>query len=286
MLLRRGTGEDCLVIIYSPKPENLGKRCVFLQSVINIGRGSENHLVLESDSVSRRHCRLKKKDGTWTITDLNSTNGTYVNDLQVKTYQLQRGDQIKVGDTIFKYLSGSDIENQYHEAIYRMTIIDGLTSTYNKRFIIETLQREISRARRHSRPLSLLMCDIDHFKHVNDTYGHLAGDYVLKELVNTVRSILRPDDVMGRYGGEEFVLILPETDLEGALEVAERMRKAIESHEFTFEGERIEGQDYDGITISVGVTQLAAKWLEQSFIKAADEKLYEAKHAGRNRSVS
>lgn len=286
MLARRSVGEDCLVIIYSPKAEDLGKRCVFLQSVINIGRGSENHLVLESDSVSRRHCRLKKKDGAWTVTDLNSTNGTYVNDVQVKSYQLQRGDQIKVGDTIFKYLSGSDIENQYHEAIYRMTIIDGLTSTYNKRYIVETLQREISRARRHSRPLSLLMCDIDHFKHVNDTYGHLAGDYVLKELVNTVRSILRPDDVMGRYGGEEFVLILPETDLKGALEVAERMRMAIESHEFVFEGERIEGQETDGITISVGVTQLAAKWLEHSFIKAADEKLYEAKHAGRNRSVS
>ncbi|MCB9667625.1 MAG: GGDEF domain-containing protein [Myxococcales bacterium] len=285
LVLRKGTGDDCLVIIYSPKPENLGKRCVFAQSAINIGRGGENQLVLESDSVSRRHCRIRRRGGLWTITDLNSTNGTYVNDVQIKSYALQRGDQLKVGDTIFKYLSGSDIESQYHEAIYRMTIIDGLTTTYNKRFIIETLQREISRARRHTRPLSLLMCDIDHFKYINDNYGHLAGDYVLKELVQTARAILRPDDVMGRYGGEEFVLVLPETDLPGAVEVAERMRKAIESHEFRFEGEPIVGQGHPGLTISVGATELAEGWSDSDFLKAADEKLYEAKRAGRNRSV-
>ncbi len=286
LVFRTGGGEDCLVIIYSPKQENLGKRCVFGQDAVNIGRGIENQLVLESDSVSRRHCRIQKQNNAWVISDLNSTNGTYVNDVQIKSYALQKGDQLKVGDTIFKYLSGSDIENQYHEAIYRMTIIDGLTTTFNKRYIIETLQREISRARRHSRPLALLMCDIDHFKHINDTYGHLAGDYVLKELVNTVRSILRPDDVMGRYGGEEFVLVLPETDLKGALEVSERMRKVVESHPFSFEGELLNGKEHHGITISIGVTELAEEWLDQDFLKAADEKLYEAKKAGRNQSAS
>ncbi|QQR88666.1 MAG: GGDEF domain-containing protein [Myxococcales bacterium] len=281
-MLRKGTGEDCVVVIYSPKPENLGRRCLFVQDTINIGRGSENDLVLESDSVSRRHCRISRNGVQWRITDLDSTNGTYVNDEQVKDYNLTRGDQIKIGDTIFKYLSGSDIESQYHEAIYRMTIIDALTTTYNKRYILETLDKEISRARRHARPLSLLLCDLDHFKQINDSYGHLAGDYVLKELVTTVRGILRPDDVLGRYGGEEFMVVLPETDIEGAKEVGERMRKAVEAHDFIFEEERIENGPQSGVAISVGATQLKSDWSAQEIIKSSDAKLYEAKAAGRN----
>ncbi|MEM9069039.1 MAG: GGDEF domain-containing protein [Myxococcota bacterium] len=267
---------DCLVVIYSTDARQLGKRYVLASEPVLLGRGSENTIVLENDSVSRRHCRIEKRGRAYHVQDLQSTNGTYVNDELVSDYQLRRGDQVKVGDTIFKFLSGSDMEAQYHETIYKMTIVDGLTGVNNKRFLIETLEREIPRARRHERPLTLVMFDIDHFKHINDTYGHLAGDYVLKEMAQLVKGRLRPDDVLGRYGGEEFAVVLPETDVRGGAAIAEELRAMCEGHPFMFEQERIQ------VTVSFGVAQIYEGMDVLAFIKAADEKLYESKREGRN----
>ena len=270
-------GSDCLVIIYSSDARQFGKRHVLGPEPVLLGRGSENTIVLENDSVSRRHCKIEKRGRTYHVQDLSSTNGTYVNDELISDYQLRRGDQVKVGDTIFKFLSGSDMEAQYHETIYKMTIVDGLTGVNNKRFLMETLEREIPRARRHMRPLTLVMFDIDHFKHINDTYGHLAGDYVLKELAQLVKGRLRPDDVLGRYGGEEFAVVLPETDLNGGVAIAEELRTLVQDHSFVFEQERI------SVTVSLGVATLREDNDVTSFIKSADERLYAAKRDGRNR---
>jgi diguanylate cyclase (GGDEF)-like protein len=273
-------GQDCLVIIYSSDARQFGKRHVLTGEPVLLGRGSENTVVLENDSVSRRHARIEKRGRNWFVMDQDSTNGTYVNDDLITEYQLRRGDQVKVGDTILKFLSGSDMEAQYHETIYRMTIMDGLTGVHNKRFLLETLEREIPRARRHERPLTLLMLDIDHFKGINDNFGHLAGDYVLKELATALKSRLRPDDVISRYGGEEFAIVLPETPNEGGTKIAEELRHLIEEHAFTFETEEIK------VTVSIGVAQLAEGLDELAFIKAADDRLYAAKRGGRNRVVS
>ena len=270
-------GSDCLVVIYSNDQRQFGKRYVLGDDPLTIGRGQENRVVLDNDSVSRRHCRAEKRGPAWFIVDLDSTNGTYVNDEQVTELTLRRGDQVKVGDTILKFLSGSDLEAQYHETIYNMTIVDGLTQINNKRYLMETLEREIPRARRHMRPLSVVMFDIDHFKSINDNYGHLAGDYVLKELATLVKGRLRPDDVLGRYGGEEFLAALPETDLEGAASIAEDLRRRIEERRFVFEGETI------AVTVSLGCGELDGKMDVTGLIKAADEKLYAAKNSGRNR---
>lgn len=273
-------GQDCLVVIYSSDARQFGKRHVLTDEPVLLGRGSENTIVLENDSVSRRHCRIEKRGRHYFVVDLDSTNGSYVNDELVNDVQLRRGDQVKVGDTILKFLSGSDVEAQYHETIYRMTIVDGLTGVNNKRYLMESLEREIPRARRHDRPLSLIMFDIDLFKQINDNFGHLAGDYVLKELATIVKTRLRPDDMLGRYGGEEFMIVLPETPLAGGHKIAEELRQLSEEHRFAFEAEEIR------VTISLGISQLQDSMDVLAFVKAADEKLYEAKRSGRNKVCS
>lgn len=275
-------GNDCLVVIYSSDSRQLGRRHLLGTEPVSIGRGSDNTMVLDNDSVSRKHAVIRPLGDNWIIEDLDSTNGTYVNDNSVRSHVLRKGDQIKIGDTILKYLSGSDMETQYHETIYRMTIEDGLTGVFNKRYLLETLDREIPRARRHERPLTLVMFDIDKFKSINDTFGHLAGDYVLREICRISKQRLRPDDVIGRYGGEEFALVLPETDEMGGVAVADELRRRVELHHFQFENETIK------VTASFGVAQLLDDRDVSMLVKDADEQLYRAKHDGRNcvRSVN
>lgn len=272
-------GADCLVIIYAPQESDYGRRHVLRNEVTTIGRDRENDIVLDSDSVSRRHARVEQRAGTICITDLESTNGTFVNDSPdpVSTQELHKGDQIKIGDTIFKYLAGSDVEAQYHETIFKFTITDGLTDVGNKKHLDHVLSKEIPRAVRHNRELSLLMIDIDHFKEVNDTFGHLAGDSVLRELATVAQRRLRPDDELGRYGGEEFAAVLPETSLEGAVRIGEKLRQLIAGHTFYVEGERI------AVTVSIGAAELKPGMDVTAFFKSADEQLYRAKHGGRNR---
>ena len=275
-------GGDCLVVIYTKEPTLLGKRFVLDLSPMRVGRGAENHIVLEGDSVSRRHAHIEQRGGVWYAVDDGSTNGTYVNDEQIaREVGLANGDRIKVGPTIFKYLSGQDVEAQYHEEIYRMTIIDGLTGAHVKRYLLESLEKEIIRARRHQRDLSFIMFDIDHFKKINDFHGHLAGDHVLKELARIVQARIRRDEVFARYGGEEFALLLPETNMEGARALAEGLREKTEQSRFVFQNETIP------VTISIGVAMLAdSDKTSMDLIKNADTKLYEAKRSGRNRVIS
>ncbi|HEX2877919.1 MAG TPA: GGDEF domain-containing protein, partial [Polyangiaceae bacterium] len=197
------TGNDCVVVIYTKEPTLLGKRFVLEQPMVRIGRGADNQIVLEGDSVSRRHAHFERRGTLWYAVDDGSTNGTYVNEQQIPhEVELRTNDRIKVGPTIFKYLSGADAEAKYHEEIYRMTIVDGLTQIHNKRYLYEALEREIIRARRHERPLCAVMFDIDFFKRINDQFGHLAGDYVLRELADVVMTRIRRDEVFARYGGE------------------------------------------------------------------------------------
>jgi diguanylate cyclase (GGDEF)-like protein len=276
------SGGDCLVVIYTKEQSLLGKRFVLDAGNVRIGRGPENQIILEGDSVSRRHAHLELRGNAWWVIDENSTNGTYVNDEQIqRDTPLQNGDRVKVGPTIFKYLSGQDVEAQYHEEIYRMTIIDGLTQAHVKRYLLESLDKELIRARRHQRDLSLIMFDIDHFKKINDFHGHLAGDHVLKELARIVQGRIRRDEVFARYGGEEFAILLPETGIEGARALADKLREKVAESSFVFQNETI------AVTISVGVSRLLdAHKSSTDLVKSADEKLYEAKRGGRNRVVS
>lgn len=267
--------EACLVVIYG---QDLGKKYRFSRDSIIIGRSSKSDIHIDEESVSRSHCRLKRIGKAITIKDLGSTNGTYVNDRQAEEVILRDGDLIKVGRTIFKFLSGGNVENAYHEEIYRLMTIDGLTQVYNKRYFLESLERELSRSRRYSRELSLIIFDIDHFKQINDTYGHLAGDAVLKQLCQVVGSKIRREDLLCRYGGEEFTILLPEIDHFNAKLTAEKIRRIVERSTFSFEDTDIP------ITISLGVTAVVDEEIDpDAFIKHADEQLYMAKNSGRNR---
>jgi diguanylate cyclase (GGDEF)-like protein len=265
---------DCLIQIYGA---NLGRKYELYDPVISVGRDPQNTIMLDSDSVSRRHAIIELCDTGRLLRDLDSTNGTYLNDIQIRAAVLSNGDLIKIGDTIFKYLSGANVESLYHEEIYNMTIKDGLTQTANKRFLMDHLDKEFSRARRYARSLSVIMFDLDHFKDVNDRYGHLTGDYVLKELSLLMRRRIRKEELFARYGGEEFVIVLPESGKDVGIKFGEIVRKMVEEHQFEFEGQPIE------VTISVGVGTMTPQMATVSdLLKAADEKMYEAKGKGRN----
>jgi diguanylate cyclase (GGDEF)-like protein len=215
------------------------------------------------------------------VEDLGSTNGTYLNDQEVLSAQpLRSGDLVKVGGSIFKFLDGDNIETQYHETIYTLTIADGLTGVNNKRYFLEYIEREMGRSHRYHRPLSLMMFDIDHFKKINDVHGHLAGDYVLRELAQSIKRLVRREQCFARYGGEEFALVMPEDGPEKARLFAEKIRKMIEEKSFVFEDKEIP------VTISIGVAEMNQDMTEPTqFIKVADANLYRAKKAGRNRVI-
>ena len=279
---RKGpVGEACLLNLHPPGPD-IGRRIPLINSQYIVGRDSEAGFVVSRSSVSRSHARLYiDDDGGWWVEDLNSTNGTFVNEVRIKAQQLNDADQVRFGDAIYKFLAGSNIESAYHEAIHNMAIQDGMTGIHNKRFFMEFLEREIAVASRHGHPLTLVMFDVDHFKKVNDTHGHLAGDAVLKDLAYRIRPRIRREDLFARYGGEEFACVLPSTALPGGIVFAEHLRGLIEERPCAFDNQAI------AFTISLGVTTLHRETGIDSngLIKRADENLYAAKRGGRNRTV-
>ena len=268
------SGESCLVMIYGP---DLGRRYPLENNELRIGRGGDNDMVIDMDNVSRVHARVYKKDDGIYVDDMDSTNGSYVNDIEVKTDRLRNGDLLKIGGAILKFIQGGNIEALYHEEIYRMTIVDGLTQIHNKRYFLEFLDREMARCSRYDRPLSLVMFDVDHFKRLNDTYGHLAGDYVLKRLSELVAKHVRKEELFARYGGEEFAIIMPETTGKKAGIFCDKIRRMLESTPFVYEGKEV------SVTISLGLATMGRHREPLAFIKAADEMLYLAKTNGRNR---
>ena len=275
----RANGESCLVMIAGPF---LGKKYPLIEDdTFTVGREDGNFVVVDMDNVSRRHAQVRLRDGRYFVKDLGSTNGTYLNDEEIREEQpLRNGDLVKIGSAIFKFLSGNNIEQQYYEEIYSLTINDGLTQVSNKRFFLEFLEREMGRCHRYQRALSLMMMDIDHFKQINDVNGHLAGDYVLREMAGIIKPRVRKEECFARYGGEEFAYVIPESGGDNTRKLAEKVRRLVEDHHFVFEGKSIK------VTLSIGVADLTGEMTEGlQFIKVADANLYKAKKSGRNRVV-
>jgi two-component system cell cycle response regulator len=248
----------CLVHIYPPSTV-MGSRYSLDGKPLVLGRDNECDIQIDDESVSRRHVCLQSGPDGYTVLDLKSTNGTYVNDSQVKLASLKDGDYLRVGNAIYRFLGGGNVEAAYHEEIYRLTIIDALTEIHNRRYLLEFLGRALSCALRYRRPLSVLMFDIDGFKGLNDQFGHLVGDCTLRQLASLVRNAIRKEDLLARFGGDEFVIVLPETPKEGALTLAEKLRELVTSTPFSFESLAY------SVTISVGVTSInGEEWLTTS----------------------
>jgi diguanylate cyclase (GGDEF)-like protein len=267
-----------LVHLYPPGP-GLGVCYTLNGTPLVIGRGDDCDIHISDCSVSRRHASIRQEGDGYYAIDLGSTNGTFVNDIPVAQSKLADGAYLRVGNRIYRFLDGGNIEAEYHEEIHRLIISDALTEIPNKRCLLEFLERELARSARHHRPLTFVMIDIDEFKAINDRLGHLGGDHTLRELASCVRGIIRRDELFARYGGEEFAVVLPETDRDGAQVMAERIRAQVEQNAFQFEG-----QDYP-VTISLGVAVTTGDqaMTVNDLIAMADDKLYTAKREGRNR---
>ncbi len=277
---KRASGAQgaCLVVIYGPE---LGRRATLARGTFEIGRSGRCDLPIDQETVSRHHARITFAAGSHVIEDLGSTNGTYIRDVKASgRVILQHGDQIKVGLSILKYMAGDDLETTYHEEIYRLMTVDALTQAFNKRYFGEALEREHNRSKRYLRALSLVAFDIDRFKELNDTHGHVAGDKALSQLAIAIKARLRQQDIFCRTGGEEFAVLLPEVPIEGARITAEKIRAIAAATPLDLGGATVT------CTVSLGVATLGgAIETSEQLVAAADARLYEAKGQGRNRVV-
>lgn len=252
-----------------------------LEKRLVLGRSSECDVQLDGDGVSRRHAMLERRpDESIELVDLGSRNGTFVNGERIDRATVRDGDKIQVGWTVvFKLAFQDELDESLQRSMFESARRDALTGATNSRGLNEVLSRELSFACRHGRVLSLLMLDLDHFKMVNDTQGHAAGDHVLKRLVEIMTATIRREDLVARRGGEEFVILLRDIPAPGALECAERIRSSVERSVFDA------GHGPIPVTISIGVATLegARHATPATLLDRADRALYEAKRSGRNR---
>jgi two-component system cell cycle response regulator len=250
---------------------NVGEMFALGQDQV-LGRGKEADLHLRGEGISRRHARL-----------FTEQDGSFVNGERVSRAVLKDGDKIQVGDSIIlKFSYQDDLDENFQRRLYESALHDALTGTYNKRYFLEQLNLELGFARRHQAQLALILFDLDHFKSVNDTHGHAAGDYVLREMARVVSGVIRHEDVFARYGGEEFVVLSRSTDIISARVMAERIRRTVAGHAFVYEQHRLQ------VTVSIGVAAYpdVEVGADEDLVIAADRALYDAKRGGRNRVVA
>ncbi len=267
----------CLVMI---KGDFIGQVYELKQDVTMIGRSDDVDLVVSDTSISRRHAMIVRRANGFFLSDLGSTNGSFVNkEAVMRPEALNEGDKVILGGVVFKFTYQDEDDTEYHTMLRNMAIKDGLTRVYNKRYFTEVLEKECEYNRRNQVGLCVVLFDIDHFKQINDTWGHPAGDYILKNLAALIESEARGYDVFARFGGEEFVFLLRGATLASAVALAERVRFEIEQHVFVYDEVDLK------ITVSLGVSYWDGEspMEGETLVEHADRRLYEAKDGGRNR---
>jgi len=276
-----GKSTPCLIVL---RGSAVGQVFKIDRPSITIGRADDSDVYLNDDGVSRQHAQLiRYSNEVMILKDLDSTNGTYINGQPIKAKALKDGDRIQIGSfTILRFSVQDEVEDHWQQQLYDAAVRDPLTHVYNRRFFSEDLERAMRHALRHQLPLSLVLLDIDHFKAINDTYGHNAGDQVLQELANRLNATIRTDDVLCRTGGEEFAVIARGTSTENAHVLAERCRSRVAASPFRI------GELELAVRISLGVAGIVAQGQREphTLMAAADKLLYQAKQSGRNRVCS
>jgi two-component system cell cycle response regulator len=258
---------------------NVGEMYPLKQAETIVGRAHDSTIRINDDGISRRHAKLTVEGGELHVEDLKSANGTLVNGERLDSKRLLKdGDKITLGATIvLKFTYSDDLEFAFQRKMLEAALRDGLTGTFNKRYLLDRLATEMAFAQRHHTPLSLIMLDLDHFKKINDTFGHPAGDDVLVALARVVQEAIRTEDILARFGGEEFAVLCRSVDTRNAGILAERLRERIAAMVVEHEGARIP------VTASLGVAgfpEVADS--SERLIATADEALYAAKARGRN----
>lgn len=259
------------------------------REMVILGRALEADVRINDTKASRQHAQIetifdsKSKETNYILTDLDSKNGTLLNGQKINQETLQNGDKISIGEHILRFELLDEIDREYQMQIRRLLSHDDLTGLLSSRSFFSELRREAARAKAENRPFCVLMMDVDHFKQVNDTYGHLTGSKTLEELGFCIMQCLRSGDVAARFGGEEFAAFLLDAELSQAIIAAERIRELIEENEFSIikQGKNLKTHR---ITISIGIAKFPNDSLDPiELVEMADSALYRAKREGRNK---
>lgn len=260
-----------------------------------LGRALEADVRINDVRASRLHARITAEPdpaagqpparARYRLTDMQSTNGTMLNGEEISEAILKDGDKISIGDHILRFELLDEIEHEYQQQIHMLLAHDELTGLLTSKSFFLELRREAARAQYESRPFCVLMMDIDHFKQVNDQYGHLAGSQTLEQVGPVITQALRAGDVAARFGGEEFAAFLLDADIAQGLVAAERVRSAVEQHKFQVRSHEPHKEAANiSITMSVGVATFPEDGRDPiELVEKADAALYRAKRSGRNR---
>ncbi len=261
-----------------------GRVCSIHALVNTLGRDPDCTHPFDEASLSHIHARILREGGGYMVEDSGSRNGVFVNERRITREKLLDGDRLRLGSAItLRFQLVDEHEEQALRQVYESSVQDGLTGACNRKHLQDRLIAEVAFAVRHASPLAIVMVDIDNFKKVNDSYGHLVGDEVLKATAAALRSTLRAEDLLARYGGEEFIVLVRGIDLKSVIYVAERLRAVVERRPV------VSGALSISSTVSLGVASLACCAdlpTPERLLGLADERLYRAKESGRNRVVS
>ena len=251
--------------------------------VLKIGRHQDSEIWLRDDGVSRRHARIVLEDGRYVLEDVGSANGTFVSGQPIQRHPLNDGDMLQFGpNAVLRYSVTDQDQEALFKQLYATSVTDSLTGIHNREYFDTQLMIELSYRRRHGSELAVVLWDLDHFKNINDTYGHPAGDAVLRTVAVNARSMLRAEDILARYGGEEFAIILRNIDTQGSFAMCDRLRAHVAAQVVTHDGNRIQVTLSGGCACASELTQAT----NTNLVELADRRLYAAKQGGRNRIVA
>lgn len=278
------TPRCCSLVVYSGG--DTGLRIALAEGASTIGRSAAARIQIDGPDMSRLHAELAVQDGQATLRDLGSANGSFVQDRRIgaSPWVLQDGDRLRLGTVRLKFYEQHSLDAALHDSVYRMAMVDAGTGLFNRRYLQETLRRELRLTRQGGRPMAVIAIDLDRFKAVNDRHGHAGGDLVLRDCAAVLGPLVAavPGATLGRQGGEEFLVLLPGVAPDAARALAERLRAAVAGHAFRLAAAGAQPVAHQQ-TISLGVAAWTAAMLDGSdLLDAADRQLYQAKRAGRD----